>query len=812
MEKLFQNIRYSLRTLAKSPAFTVIAVLTLGIGIGINASIFSLIRGILLRQPPVSDAASVVVVVATNAALSEDRASLTAAEFLTWQEQAKSFTSMAAADDSRQLALTGQGDPRHLAISQVSANYFKLLGVSPEAGRTFTFNEGQSSDQHVVVLSHDLWQRTFRQNGNIIGKAIKLGGDFYTVVGVMPSEITQVAYPVDAWIPLALTSEQRQQEADAPRDLMVYARLKPGVTLAEAKAELKTLASRPGGNGSHSDKEWSASVLSLRDYFVGVSTRNALFMLMAAVAFVLLIACANVAGLLIARGTAREKEFAIRTALGAGRWRVIQVLLVENVLLALAGGLVGLMLAFVAVQLLRTGMDFSSYGAWYATKIRVDGDVLAFTLGASLLTVLLFGLVPALQSSAVNPNAALKEAGRTGSIGVKSRRLRSALVMGEIALALVLLTCSTLMIQGLSAIMQSDMGFSPKHVITASLALSKTRYDEPSKQVAFADAAVQRIANLPGVSSAAASTDLPASQPRTLLFRKDGEVTKPEDRPVARYFAVSPDYLRVMSIPLLDGRGLAASDTASTPAVALANQTLAQRFFPKENPIGKHLVVDLSSPSVPSTIEVVGVVGNVADYPGEPFAEPQIYMAYAQNPSLVVTLVARTAMDPTLLAAPIRQSIWSIDNEQPIDAVRSMTQVLRQAQGGNALMEQLLGIFAVATLLLAAIGIYGVIDYTVAERTREIGIRMALGARRGSILMMIFRKMIVLAASGLGIGFLLSLPLPRLLQSSFHGLVIHPSEVFIGIPLLVILVATLATCIPARRASKVDPLVSLRYE
>jgi putative ABC transport system permease protein len=281
---------------------------------------------------------------------------------------------------------------------------------------------------------------------------------------------------------------------------------------------------------------------------------------------------------------------------------------------------------------------------------------------------------------------------------------------------------------------------------------------------------------------------------------------------VARYFAVSPDYLRVMSIPLLDGRGLAASDTASTPAVALANQTLAQRFFPKENPIGKHLVVDLSSPSVPSTIEVVGVVGNVADYPGEPFAEPQIYMAYAQNPSLVVTLVARTAMDPTLLAAPIRQSIWSIDNEQPIDAVRSMTQVLRQAQGGNALMEQLLGIFAVATLLLAAIGIYGVIDYTVAERTREIGIRMALGARRGSILMMIFRKMIVLAASGLGIGFLLSLPLPRLLQSSFHGLVIHPSEVFIGIPLLVILVATLATCIPARRASKVDPLVSLRYE
>ena len=400
METLFKNIRYGLRTLARSPGFTVIAVLTLGIGIGINTSIFSLISGILLRQPPVRDAGSVVVVVATNAARSEDRASLTAAEFLTWREQASSFTSMAAADDSRQLTLTGQGDPRSLAVSRVSANYFQLLGVSPQMGRTFTLDQTQSGDQHMVILSHDLWQRRFRPNGNIVGKAIKLDGDYYTVVGVMPSEVTQVAYPVDAWIPLVLTSEERQQKAGAPRDLMVYARLKPGVTLAQAKAELKTLAARPGANGSNSDTEWSASVLSLRDYFVGASTRNALFMLMAVVAFVLLIACANVAGLLIARGTAREKELAIRTALGAGRWRVIQQLLVENLLLALAGGMVGLVLTLVGVQLLRTGLDFSSYGAWYATKIRIDADVLAFTLGSSLLTMLLFGLIPALQSSA----------------------------------------------------------------------------------------------------------------------------------------------------------------------------------------------------------------------------------------------------------------------------------------------------------------------------------------------------------------------------------------------------------------------------
>ena len=675
---------------------------------------------------------------------------------------------MAAADDSRQLTLTGQGDPRRLSVSQVTTNYFQLLGVAPEAGRAFTFNEVQSSDQHTVVISHDLWQRSFKPNGNIIGKAIKLDGDFYTVIGVMPGAITQAAYPVDAWIPLTLTSEQRQQKTDAPRDLMVYARLRPGVTLVQAQAEMKTLAARPGANRPNADKEWSASVLSLRDYFVGASTRNALSMLMAVVAFVLLIACANVAGLLIARGAAREKEFALRTALGAGRWRVVQQLLVENSILAIAGGLVGLTFTFVAVQLLRTGMDFSSYGAWYATKIRVDAEVLAFTLGVSLLTVFLFGLVPAIQSSAVNPNAALKEAGRTGSTGAKSRRLRSVLVAGEIALALILLTCSALMIQGLSAIMQSHMGFSPKYVMTANLALSKIRYDDPSKRTAFADSAVQRIANLPGVSSAATTTDLPASQPRTVSFSREREATKPEDRPSARYFAVSPDYLNVMSIPLLGGRGLTATDTASTPAVALVNQALAQRFFSKENPIGKHLAVDLSSDSAPSTIEVVGVVGNVADYPGETPAEPQIYMAYAQNPSPDVTLVARTGIDPTLLAATIRQSIWSIDKEQPIDAVRSMTQVLRAAQGGNALMEQLLG-FAEMTLLLAAIGIYGVIDYTVAERTREIGIRMAMGARRGSIVRMIFTKTIVLAGFGLAIGFLFSLLLPRLLEIVFRA-------------------------------------------
>ena len=537
---------------------------------------------------------------------------------------------------------------------------------------------------------------------------------------------------------------------------MVYGRLKPGVTLAQAKAELKTLAARSSANGSNSETEWSASVLSLRDYFVGANTRNALFMLMAVVVFVLLIACANVAGLLIARGAAREKELAVRTALGAGRWRLTKQLLVENLLLAIAGGLVGFVLAFVAVQLLRTGLDFNSYGAWYATKIRIDAEVLAFTLAASLLTVLFFGLVPALQSSAINPNSALKEGGRSGSAGVKRRRLRSVLVVGEIALALILLTCTTLMIQGLSAIMQSNMGFSPKHVIALNLVLSKTRYDEPSKQVAFADAAVQRIANLPGVRSAAATTDLPASQPRTISFSSQGQVTKPEDRPVARYFAVGPDYLQVMSIPLLRGRRLAASDTVSMPAVALVNQVLVQRLFPKENPIGKHLVVDLPSSSIRYTIEVVGVVGNVADYPGERFAEPQIYVPYSQNPSIGITLVARTSTHPLTLAAPVRQSIWSIDKEQPIDGVRTMTQVLREAQGGNALMQKLLAIFAVVTLLLAAIGIYGVIDHTVAERTREIGIRMVLGARRGGVLLMIFRKTIVLAAFGLAIGLLLS--------------------------------------------------------
>jgi putative ABC transport system permease protein len=810
VERLSQNIRYGLRSLARSPSFTVIAVLTLGLGIGINASVFSLISAMLLRQPPVHDPNRVVVVVATNSAHGEERGALTVADFLAWREQANSFTGMVAVNNSREFTLTGEEHPERLAVSQVSTDYFSLLGVTPMLGRTFSSVESQPGQAHTIVLSQNLWRRRFKLNGNIIGKTIALNGDQYTVAGVMPSEFEEASYPVDAWIPLVLPGEQSQQTTDAPRDLMVYARLKPGILLARAQAEMKALAARSSTADVNSEKGWSASVISLRDYFVAAGTRNALLMLMGVVGFVLLIACANIANLLTARSAGREKEFSIRTALGASRWRLTQQLLIENLLVALAGGVFGLMLAFAGVRFLRVGLGFNSYGAWFATKIRVDANVLAFTFSLSLLTVFLFGLIPALQSSAADPNVALKEESRTGSTGIKSRRLRSSLVASQIALALILLTGSGLMIQGLNQIMKSNMGFDMRQVLTTQLEISNTKHKKAPQQVAFVEAIAEHIANLPGVRSAAATTDLPASQPRTTSFNVEGQPTKPEDRAQARYFAVSPGYLQVMRIELLRGRGLSPADRASTPGVALVNQVLAQRFFAKGDAIGKRLAVGGNSTSTPSMVEIVGVVGNVTDYPGEVHAEPQIYVPYAQSPSALVTIVARTNGDPISIASSVRESIWSIDPDQSLSDCKSLKRVVQEAEGGNALMETLLAIFAVLALVLAAIGIYGVIEYTTFERTREIGIRLALGASRRQIIELVFKKTVFLAALGSSFGFLASLILPRLLANSFQGLTIHPVPVFVGTTLSIVFVSMLSTCIPAQRASKIDPSLVLR--
>jgi putative ABC transport system permease protein len=813
LDSIRQDIQYGIHGLIKSPGFTITATLTLALGIGINSSLYSFASGVL-RQLPIREVDRVGAIVGTNASFDEDRGPFSAPEFLFLNEQARSFSEMAGGDSSASFNLSESGEPERLRAFQVSPNYFQLVGASAQLGRTLIPGDDRPERKHVVILSQGLWQRRFLQDPSVIGRAIRLDGEKYTVIGVMPAHFKQAYYPVDLWTPLTFGDEQRVPRADAPRNLVVFTRLKPGVTFAQARSEVQSLDKRYAATFPRANTGWGASVISVEDYFVPQSTRIALALLMSVAGFVLLIVCGNISGLLIARGASRGKEFAIRRALGAGTWRLTRQLMIENLLLSLIGGGLALLVAFAGVRVLRARLDFNAYGAFYADKITMNGGVLAFTLFVSVCAALLFGLLPAFETSSARPGSSLKEVDRTGSSGRKASRLRSVLVVGQISLALILLTCCSIVSKGLYDLDQLNAGFDPEQVVTAGLQLSQGTYDTAQKQRAFVEASLQRIANLPGVHLAAATTNIPISLARMLPFIVEGQpITKPEERPWARYFAITPDYLHVMNIMLLRGREFMSSDDASKPPVALVNEAFVKQFFATGEVLGKQVSVALTPSSDPAVAEIVGVVANVADYQGQSSFQPQIYFPYAQHPDANLTLVARTSMNPKVLIAPLRQAIWSVDKNQPIDNPLTMTQVVTTTNVGNRLMVLLLEIFAVLALLLVAIGIYGVIAFAVSQRTREIGIRLALGARRQAIVRMVLKNGIKLAAIGLLVGLPLSAVIPHLLQRMFQGhIVIHTVAVLIGVPAFVTLIALASTYVPALRASRVDPMHALRYE
>jgi putative ABC transport system permease protein len=813
LDSIRRDIQYGIHGLLKSPGFTITATLTLALGIGINSSLYSLASGIL-RQLPIREVDRVGAIVGTNASFEEDHGPLSAAEFLFLHEQARSFSEIAAGDSSGSLNLTESGDPERLRAFQVSPNYFQLVGATAQLGRTLIPGDDRPGQSHVVVLSQSLWQRRFGLDPGIIGRAIRLDGEKYTVVGVMPGYFKQAYYPVDLWTPLIFGAGQSVPRADAPRYLLVFTRLKPGLTFAQAKAEVQALDQRYEATVLKAHTGWGASVIPVEDYFAPRTMRIMVALLMSVAGFVLLIVCGNISGLLIARGGSREKEFAIRRALGAGTWRLTRQLMIENLLLSLLGGGFALWVALGGVHLLRARLDFNPSGAFIANKITINGGVLAFTLGLSVCAALLFGLLPAFETSHLHPGGSLQEVDRTGSSGRRPSRLRSILVVVQITLALILLTCCAVVIKGLYDLDQLNAGFDPEQVITAGLQLSQGTYDNAAKQRAFVEASVQRIANLPGVHFAAATTNIPISLARMVPFTIEGQpITKPEERPWARYFAITPDYLHVMNITLLRGRGFMSSDDASRPPIALVNEAFVKQFFAKGEVLGKHVSLALTPSSDLAVSQIVGVVVNVADYQGQSSFQPQIYFPYAQHPDADLTLVARTTMNPKGLMAPLRQAVWSVDRNQPLDNPRTMTQVVTTTNGGNRMIVLLLEIFAVLALLLVAIGIYGVIAFTVSQRTREIGIRLALGAHRRAILMMVMKNGMKRAAIGLLVGLPLSAPIPHLLQRVLQvHMVIHTAAVLVGVPVFVTLIAITATYMPALRASRVDPMHALRYE
>jgi putative ABC transport system permease protein len=811
MTTLLQDLKFGFRMLAKNPGFTAVAVLTLALGIAANTTIFSMISAVLLRKPAVKDPDRLCTVSSKELLKGYDLESVSALDFESWRKQNDVFEDMAAETGSS-FTLTGKGAPEAVNGERVTPDYFKVVGFTPSLGRVFLPSEAQAGSDHEVILSNALWHERFGSDPNAIGKNLEINSQPYTIIGVMPQ---RAALPMpysrpDLWTPLVFTAKDL---APAAREIhnvdMVLARLKPGVTVQKAQAEMDSIAHQLAQSYPKTNKDWGVTVLTLQERLIrSTNTRNALLMLMVMVGLVLLIACANIAGLLLARGAGRAHELAVRSAVGASRLRLIRQMLAESLLIGAAGGGAGLLGSVWGIQLLRASFNFNEIGRQMAAGFRLDQPTLLFTLIVSLLTTLVFGLLPALRASKANPRTALSEGGRTGSGG--RSRLRSALVTAEIALALTLLAGAGVIMREVTRELNEPNGFNPKNVLVAQIDLRTQEYQGPAAQIAFFQQVTEKARNIAGAESASADTCVPIGCSWSTSFTIAGQPTVPESkRPSADYFAVGPNYFRTMEIPLMRGRDFSDSDNASAPVVAIVNREFARRFFAKGDAIGSRIEVDEGRHK---QAQIVGIVGNVNKYVGQLSPHPQIYECFLQIPFAGMTLLLRSRLAPSTLAPLLRSAVWSVDKDQPVGRIQTMKDLFADNIGGDKLMVALMGIFAGLALMLAAIGIYGVIAYSVNQRTREIGIRVALGAQKKDVLGLVLRQGGLLAAIGCAIGFALALPLPRLFGAILNGIAPQGPVVAIAVALIVAAVSLFATYIPARRAAKVDPMVALRYE
>ena len=814
VETTLQDLGYSLRTLRKSPGFTIVAVITLALGVAANTTIFSMVSAILLRKPPVPDPDRVMIVSSINKSDPQSLSGVSVPDYIAWREQAHAFENLAAATD-RDVTLSGGTEPQRVPALNVTAGYFQVLNVQAVLGRTFLQGEDQSGHEHVVVLSHKLWQGRYNGDAAIVGRSILIDGERYTVIGIMPAKFRLDAFNASVWTPLLFTPQQMDTRGPAERPLSVLARLKTGVTPEQAQAEMATITRRLEESYAASDKNWSVRVLSMQEFMIQYANdRPAMLLLMSAVVFVLIIACTNIANLVIARNATRQRELVIRAAVGAGRLRLVRQLLVESLLIGGAGGASGFLLAIWGTALLRSSLTWNDYVLVMASEIVLDWRVFMFCALVSILAAIFFGLLPAIQVSKVGLSAGLAEGARGGSGGVERRRLRRALVVGEIALSIILLTGAGVMIQAVLVEMRNALGFNPQHILTAEIRVSGARYAEPKEQAAFFQKIVDSVEHLPGVELAAAANALPVTASVDRVgFRLEAAAGIGKDVELkSRHYVAGPEYFRVMGIPVMQGRGLRASDTNEAPLAVVINGTFAQRFFPKQDPIGHRILIDSGEARKAGWSEIVGVVGDVPDFVGQSMPEPQLYQSFLQTPQAAMTIVVQSKADPASLAPLLRQSIWSVDRDQPVGAIHTMAQVVADAGMGDRLMGWLMGSFAGLALLLAGVGIFGVIAYNVSQRTREVGIRMALGAGKREVLRLVLGQSALLTGVGVGLGMLGAFPLPNLLGSMFHGLIADTRPILVIVPVLVALVALVASYVPARRAMRVDPMTALRYE
>jgi putative ABC transport system permease protein len=809
METIRQDVRFALRTMMKKPLVTGVAVATLALAIGANTAIFSVVRTVLLAPVPFKDPQRLVSMRETSPQRGDDSAPVSVPAWTAYRDESGVFEELAGSRDWLP-NLTGSGEPESLVAYRFSGAFFRTLGVPPLIGRTFGEEEARPGHERVVVLGHALWQRRFGGDPGILGRTLTLDGAPYTVIGVMPASFR---YPskVELWVPLApdaaLAADPR------PRFVRMVGRLKPGVTLEQARAALGEVGRRLAERYPEPQAGYTPLVQPMDARNTG-DVRAALLVLLGAVVFVLLIACANVSNILLARATDRRQEIAIRASLGASRRRLVGQLLTESLLLALVGGAVGVGLAVWGVDAL-LGLfprSISNVAIPRVHEIRLDGVVLAFALGLTVLTGLLFGLVPALQTSRAALSETLREGGRGGTEGRRARRFRSSLVVAEFALALVLTAGAVLLVRSFVRLRGGELGFEPRGVTTAYVQLPPYKYGTADKQRAFATAVMERLRATPGAEAAGQTTFIPLSGWNTVVeIELEGRPTPPESRPQPEFHSVDEGYFGAMRIPLRQGRLFRADDRQGTSPVIVVNETFARRHFPGQDAVGRRVAFTVDDDTGQQSWQIVGVVGDVRHFGLAEPAPAELYVPYRQAPLRLVTLVVRGAPGVNLGDA-LRQAVWSVDKDQPLLMVMPMEQLAADSITLRRVSTILLGALSAVALFLAALGIYGVMAHSVAQRTHEIGVRMAVGARARDVVGLVLREGGRMAALGGTLGLLAALALTRLLESLLFGVSPTDPASFAAVIAFLFACALLGCWLPARRAARVDPVIALRYE